>query len=151
MDINQIILQVLALTADELRLGGVTVQTAFAPDLPAVHGDSVQLQQVMLNLVTNGVDAMSGMTDRPRELSIRSAKDQLGVLVQVRDSGMGLDSGLAETLFEPFVTTKSQGVGLGLSISRSIIEAHGGSLWATAEELHGAVFHFTLPKAKGFQ
>ena len=106
------------------------MQTDFVSDLPTLHGDRVQLQQVMLNLVMNGIDAMSNITDRPRELSIKVATDPSGALVQVRDSGMGLESGMAETIFEPFFTTKPQGLGLGLSISRSIIAAHGGRLWA---------------------
>jgi C4-dicarboxylate-specific signal transduction histidine kinase len=146
LDVNQIILQMLTLTAAELRAGGVTVQTALEADLPAVFGDSVQLQQVMLNLLTNGIDAMSAIVDRPKKLSIRSVKDPLGVLIQVRDSGIGFKPSLAETLFAPFFTTKPQGLGLGLSISRSIIEAHGGSLWATVDDSYGAAFEFTLPK-----
>lgn len=151
VDINETILQVLALAAGELRSRRVAVHTECAPDLPAVLGDPVQLHQVMLNLVTNGVDAMSSMSDRPRELLIRSAIDPLGVLIQVRDSGMGLEPSLSDKIFEPFFTTKPQGLGLGLSISRSIIEAHGGRLWATAGDFHGAVFQLTLPKAKDFQ
>jgi signal transduction histidine kinase len=148
VDINETILQALALAAGESRNRGIAVYTEFAPNLPAVLGDPVQLQQVMLNLITNGVDAMSTVSDRPRELSIRSTSDPTGVLIQVRDTGIGLESHLAEKLFEPFFTTKPQGFGLGLSISRSIIEAHGGCLWASAPDLHGVVFQFTLPKAK---
>ena len=149
VDVNETVLQVLALAASELRSHGVAVHTEFAPSLPTVLGDPIQLQQVILNLVTNGVDAMSSISDRAPELFVRSARDPLGVLVQVRDSGTGFESHLAETLFEPFFTTKPQGLGLGLSISRSIIEAHGGFLWASAGDSYGSVFQFTLPKAKG--
>jgi C4-dicarboxylate-specific signal transduction histidine kinase len=148
VDVNETILQVLALAADELRCRGVAVHTEFAPNLPTVLGDPIQLQQVILNLVTNGVDSMSSINDRPPELFIRSGRDPLGVLVQVRDSGAGFDAKLAETLFEPFFTTKPQGLGVGLSISRSIIEAHGGCLWASAGDSHGSVFQFTLPKIR---
>lgn len=148
LDVNETILQSLIIAAGEPRTRGIAVHTEFAPNLPAVLGDSVQLQQVMLNLITNGVDAMSTVSDRQRELSIRSARDPTGVLIQVRDNGVGLKSRLAEKIFEPFFSTKSQGLGLGLSISRSIIEAHGGRLWATAGDLHGVMFQFTLPKAK---
>jgi C4-dicarboxylate-specific signal transduction histidine kinase len=149
VDVNETVLQVLALAARELRRHGVAVHTEFAPSLPPVLGDPIQLQQVILNLVTNGVDAMSSISNRPPGLFIRSARDPMGVLVQVRDSGTGFESHLAEKLFEPFFTTKPQGLGLGLSISRSIIEAHGGSLWASAEDSYGSVFQFTLPEAKG--
>ncbi len=146
VDVNETILQVLTLAAGELRSQGVAVHTEFAPGLPTVLGDPIQLQQVILNLVTNGVDAMSSISDRPPELFIRSARDPLGVLVQVRDSGTGFESHLAENFFEPFFTTKPQGLGLGLSISRSIVEAHGGCLWASAEDSYGSVFQFTLPQ-----
>jgi PAS domain S-box-containing protein len=149
VDVKQIILDVLALTASELREAGVTVQTDFVSDLPTLHGDRVQLQQVMLNLVMNGIDAMSNITDRPRELSIKVATDSSGAVVQVRDSGVGLESGMAETIFEPFFTTKPQGLGLGLAISRSIIAAHGGRLWADGGGIYGAVFQFTLPRTVG--
>jgi C4-dicarboxylate-specific signal transduction histidine kinase len=146
VNINQIILQVLALSAGELKSCGVTVRTDFSPDLPPVLGDPVQLQQVMFNLVANSIDAMISARNRPKELSIRSVTDSFGLLIEFRDSGIGLQADSTEGIFEPFVTTKSQGLGLGLSISRSIIEAHGGRLWATAEEPHGAVFKLTLPK-----
>jgi C4-dicarboxylate-specific signal transduction histidine kinase len=149
VDIKQIVLEVLALTASELREAGVKVQTDLVSDLPTLHGDHVQLQQVMLNLVMNAIDAMSNITDRPRELSIKAATDPLGALVQVRDSGTGLESAMAENIFEPFFTTKPQGLGLGLSISRSIILAHGGRLWAEGGGVYGAVFQFTLPKIVG--
>jgi C4-dicarboxylate-specific signal transduction histidine kinase len=147
LDINETILQALALAVGKPRNRGIVVHTDFSPDLPSVLGDPIQLQQVMLNLITNSIDAMSSVSDRSKELFIRSARDPTGVLIQVRDTGIGLESHLAEKIFEPFFTTKSQGFGLGLSISRSIVEAHGGCLWVTAADLHGVVFHFTLPGA----
>jgi signal transduction histidine kinase len=117
-------------------------------DLPTVPGDRVQLQQVILNLLINSVEAMSTVEDRRRELLIRSSRDGAsGVLVAVRDVGIGLDPGQAERLFDSFYTTKPRGLGLGLSISRSIIEAHGGRLWATPNEGYGTTLQFTLPAA----
>jgi C4-dicarboxylate-specific signal transduction histidine kinase len=145
LNINETILQALALAVGEPRNRGIVVHTEFSPDLPAVLGDPVQLQQVMLNLITNGIDAMSSDSDRSKELFIRSARDPAGILIQVRDTGIGLESHLAEKIFEPFFTTKSHGLGLGLSISRSIVEAHGGRLLVKANAPRGAVFQFTLP------
>jgi signal transduction histidine kinase len=116
--------------------------------VPAVLGDRVHLQQVVLNLITNAIDAMSTIAHRPRELLIKSAKDPEGVLIQVQDSGTGLDPEQAERIFQPFFTTKPEGIGVGLSISRSIVEAHGGRLWVTAGAPQGAVFQFTLPSAE---
>jgi PAS domain S-box-containing protein len=147
LDGNEVIREVLLLAESELLRGGVTVKTELAADVPTVLGDRVQLQQVMLNLIMNGIDAMSTIADRPRELVIRSAEHPDGVLIQVQDSGTGLDPEQADRIFEPFFTTKPQGIGVGLSISHSIIEAHGGRLWVTPGALHGAVFQFTLPKA----
>jgi PAS domain S-box-containing protein len=147
LDANKKIRDVLALAASELLKGGVTVQTELAPDVPAVLGDRVQRQQVILNLIMNGIDAMSGISDRPRELFIKSAMHPEGVLIQVQDSGKGLDPEHIDRIFEPFFTTKPQGIGMGLSISRSIIEAHGGRLWATPGSSHGAIFQFTWPRA----
>jgi PAS domain S-box-containing protein len=147
LDINEIIRAVLSLAGNELAAGGVTVQTELAADLPAVLGDRVQLQQVMLNLIMNGIEATSGITDRPRALIVRSAKHAEGVLIQVQDSGKGLDPLQADRIFEPFFTTKPEGLGMGLSISRSIVEAHGGGLWATPGAPYGAILQFTLPKA----
>ena len=147
LTLNAIIREVLALSATDLMRGGVTEHTELASDLPEVAGDPIQLQQVMLNLIMNGIDAMREVTDRPRELFIKSAKHPAGVLVQVQDSGVGFDSDQADRIFEPFFTTKPKGIGMGLSISRSIIEAHGGRLWAAPGPLQGAVFQFNLPKA----
>jgi signal transduction histidine kinase len=117
-----------------------------APALAMILGDRVQLQQVMINLVMNGVEAMHPVTDRPRELVIRSGQDETQqVLVSVTDCGVGISAENADRLFNAFFTTKSSGMGMGLSICRSIMEAHGGRLWATANVLHGATFQFTLP------
>jgi len=146
LDVNAVIREVLALADSELLKGGVTVQTELA-DVPAVLGDRVQLLQVMLNLVLNGVEAMSTITDRPRELLIKSAKHPDGVLIQVHDSGKGVDPEQADRIFESFFTTKLQGIGMGLSVGRSVVEAQGGRLWFTPGSLHGAVFQFTVPKA----
>jgi signal transduction histidine kinase len=111
-----------------------------------ILGDRVQLQQVIINMVMNGAEAMQSVTDRPRELVIRSRQDETRqVLVAVTDSGVGISAENADRLFNPFFTTKSSGMGMGLSICRSIMEAHGGRLWATANVPHGATFQFTLP------
>jgi signal transduction histidine kinase len=125
----------------------ISVRTQLAEALPAIQGDRVQLQQVILNLLINAIEAMSGMSEGPRELLISTAKtDSEGVLVAVRDLGPGLAAESVDRLFESFFTTKPGGLGMGLSICRSIIEAHQGRLWATANTPHGAVFQFTLPR-----
>jgi signal transduction histidine kinase len=125
---------------------GISLRTQLAEALPATQGDRVQLQQVILNLLINAIEAMSGMSEGPRELLISTVKtDSEGVLVAVRDSGPGLAPESIDQLFESFYTTKPGGLGLGLSICRSIIEAHQGRLWATANSPRGAVFQFTLP------
>ena len=124
-------------------------ETKLDSKLPRIAGDRVQLQQVILNLIVNAMEAMSGIDDRARELTIVSGRDDTNaVVVEVRDSGTGLDAQSAERLFEAFYTTKAEGIGIGLSISRSIVEAHGGRLWASANEPHGAVFRFSLPVAQ---
>ena len=149
LDINQKISQVLALTEHELRSHDIVLRTQLDSTLPRVAGDRVQLQQVLLNLIVNAVEAMNAVHDRPREVTIVSGQDGPNALVvEVRDSGTGLDPERAERVFEAFYTTKAEGVGIGLSISRSIVEAHGGRLWASANEPHGAVFRFSLPVAK---
>lgn len=145
LDVNEVIREVLVLVANDLVKGGVAARTALAADLPVVLGDRVLLQHVLLNLTMNALDAMSMVTGRPRELLIQSTKDSDGVLIQVQDSGKGIDSEQLPRIFEPFFTTKAEGIGLGLSISRSIIEAFGGRLWAASASPHGAVFQFTLP------
>ena len=132
-----------------MRSHDIVVRTELDRSLPRVAADRVQLQQVLLNLIVNAIEAMSSVHDRPRELTIVSRQDgQNGVVVTVRDSGTGLASEGAERVFEAFYTTKAEGIGIGLSISRSIVEAHGGRLWASANEPHGAVFRFSLPVAR---
>jgi signal transduction histidine kinase len=136
-----------ALARDELRKNSVAVRAELAADLSPVLGDRVQLQQVVLNLVMNGVEAMSGVEERPRELIIRTQNDDNGqVRVTVQDSGIGLDPQSMERVFDAFYTTKQGGMGMGLSISRSIIQNHGGKLWAVANEGPGMSVQFTIPK-----
>ena len=129
----------------------VAVNTDLMDELIPVHGDRVQLQQVVVNLILNAVEAMSSDEKGPRELSISIEQGQAdgGVLVQVRDSGPGIDPGMIERVFEPFYTTKTNGVGMGLSICRSIVNGHGGRLWAETNAPRGAVFQFTLPSPEG--
>ena len=137
----------LALAGHELQKNQVSVECQLTKTLPLVRADRVQLQQVLLNLIMNGIEAMTGVTVQPRVLVVESRIDESGdVLVAVRDSGTGLGSE-ADRLFTPFFTTKANGMGMGLPISRSLIESHGGRLWATANSPHGAVFSFTLPAA----
>jgi two-component system sensor kinase FixL len=144
--INEIITEVIALARSEIDRNHVSLKTQLSSDLPAIFGDRVQLQQVTLNLIINAVEAMSGASGDLRVLFIGSEKDESqGVLVSVRDSGPGLEPGGLNQIFTAFYTTKPHGMGMGLAISRSIIEAHGGRLWATANEDRGAVFHFSLP------
>jgi signal transduction histidine kinase len=145
LDLNEAILDVIAIAQHQLHRNDIVIETQLAAGLPLVRGDKVQLQQVLLNLIVNAIEAMSGIDER-RELTIVSATDgPEAVAVEVRDSGMGLDPERATRLFEPFYTTKSEGIGIGLSISRSIVEAHGGHLSAAANVPHGAVFRFSLP------
>ena len=122
----------------------MSIQTKFADDLSPVSGDRVQLQQVVLNLVMNAIEAMSTVGERPRELLISTCNIEDQVQVTVEDSGPGLDPNTMAKIFEPFYTTKSTGMGMGLSISRSIVQSHGGRLWATAKDGPGTAFHFTL-------
>jgi signal transduction histidine kinase len=145
--INDAILEVVALTRTEAANNGVLVRTQLAEGLPPVQGDRVQLQQVMVNLIVNAVQAMSGIGEGVRELqiSIDAVPSEGGVRVGVRDTGPGLSPESLPRLFEPFYTTKPDGMGMGLSICRSIIEAHGGRLWATRCEPRGALFQFTIP------
>jgi signal transduction histidine kinase len=146
LEINEAILEVMALARDEVAKNGISVRTQFAESLPTVHADRVQLQQVILNLLVNAIDAMSGRSSGPRELLISTVRaDPDGVLVAVRDSGPGFTPESADRLFEAFYTTKPEGLGIGLSICRSIIEAHDGRLWAVANVPEGAIFQFTLP------
>jgi C4-dicarboxylate-specific signal transduction histidine kinase len=146
LDINDVVKEVIALVQGELVSHRVSLRMEFANALPVVPADRVELQQVVINLVMNGIEAMQSVTDRPRELLIRSLQDETQqVLVSVTDCGVGISAENADRLFNAFFTTKSSGMGMGLSICRSIMEAHGGRLWATANIPHGATFRFTLP------
>jgi PAS domain S-box-containing protein len=146
LDINDVIREVVALVHRELTSLQVSLRMELAPALPMILGDRVQLQQVIINLVMNGIEAMRSITDRPRELVILSRQDETQqVLVSVTDCGVGISAENADRLFSPFFTTKSGGMGMGLSICRSIMEAHDGRLWAAANVPHGATFQFTLP------
>jgi C4-dicarboxylate-specific signal transduction histidine kinase len=146
LEINGAIREVLELTRGEAVRNGVSVQAEFADELPLVEGDRVELQQVMLNLIINAIEALSGTSERSRELLISTGKTESGgVLVAVRDSGPGLSPTILDHVFDAFYTTKPSGMGMGLSICRSIIVAHGGRLWASANVPDGATFQFTLP------
>ena len=147
LDINETINEVVRLAGHEATTKGVTITTELAPDLPRVSGDRVQLQQVVLNLVMNGIEAMASVKNHPRELLIRSGRHESNqVLVTVRDTGVGMDHEDLERIFDAFYSTKSQGLGMGLPISRSILEDHGGELWALPNEGPGTTFKFTLSK-----
>jgi PAS domain S-box-containing protein len=149
LDINEVIQEVLALAGRELYENQVLPDRQLKTDLPSVSADRVQLQQVLLNLIMNGVEAMAAVTDRPRLLGVQSRTDESGdVLIAVSDSGPGVGSEL-DRVFNPFFTTKANGMGMGLSISRSLVESHGGRLWAAPNSPHGAVFSFTLPPTGG--
>jgi PAS domain S-box-containing protein len=148
LDINDAIQEVLALTRSELQRHRVVLHTHLFVDDRPVFGDRVQLQQVLLNLIMNGVEAMSAVTDRPKVLAITSEPvEPGGVLVAVEDAGTGLDPETADRIFDPFFTTKPNGMGMGLSICRSIIEAHGGRFWASRRAPQGTAFRFTVPAA----
>ena len=146
--VNEAIEEAIGLVGAELARHRVSLLKELGPDLPPVLGDRVQFQQVILNLIANGIDAMDAVNERPRELFISSKSiDDGRVLISVSDCGAGIGQGSADHLFEAFFTTKQHGMGLGLSISRTIVEGHGGRLWAMANELYGATFQFTLPMA----
>jgi PAS domain S-box-containing protein len=144
LDVKEITQEVIILLRHELTRNRISLRADFAPNLPRVPGDPVQLQQVLINLVVNAIEAMRTSTGRPRELHIRLEKNAHGILVQVQDSGPGIAPELADRIFEPFFTTKTEGIGMGLSISRSIIESHGGQL-SLASDSRGALFQFILP------
>jgi C4-dicarboxylate-specific signal transduction histidine kinase len=147
-DINDVIQEVIKLLRNELSRSRVSLRTELESNLPGVIADSVQLQQVLINLVMNAVEAMRFSSRSPHKLLIRSAKSSEGILVQVQDSGPGIDSEVAGRIFDPFFTTKAEGIGMGLSISRSIVESHGGQL-SLLPASEGALFQFTLPAANG--
>jgi PAS domain S-box-containing protein len=145
LDMNQLVADVLRVLSDEIRDHTITVETELEADLPMVAADHVQIQQTLINLVHNGTEAMAGLTDRPKLLVLGSRRQGEELLIQVRDCGVGIKD--PTLVFEPFFTTKEAGMGMGLSISRSIIEAHGGRIWVTANEDAGTTFSFTLPLA----
>jgi C4-dicarboxylate-specific signal transduction histidine kinase len=146
LDVNDVVREAIGLTQREIFGHQVSLRMELAPALPTILGDRVQLQQVIINLVINGIEAMQSVADRPRELLIRSRQDEEElVLVSLTDCGVGISAQNADRLFNAFFTTKSDGMGMGLSICRSIMEAHGGRLWATANTPHGATFQFALP------
>jgi PAS domain S-box-containing protein len=147
LDLNETISEVLAIIGDEAKRNNVIVRTQFADALSPVAGDRVQLQQVVLNLVMNAIDAMSGVSERPRELVITTQNIDAGcVQATVEDSGIGIASDAVDKIFDSFYTTKPGGMGMGLSISRSILQSHGGRLWAVGKDAPGTMFHFTVPK-----
>jgi PAS domain S-box-containing protein len=150
LNINEPIQEVIALVSSDLIRSEVELKADLAADLPPIEGDRIQLQQVILNLILNAKDAMSAVQTHPRELLITSRKSKSGqVVVAVRDSGKGLDPGDADRIFDPFFSSKPEGMGLGLSISRTIIEAHHGTLWATPNEDKGVTIQFALPQGSG--
>jgi C4-dicarboxylate-specific signal transduction histidine kinase len=147
-DINDRIRQALLLADDAISSGQVQVEIDLDTSLPVVLGDRVQLEQLLLNLILNAVEAMQDVDERSRVLRVRSARDHHGrVVITVQDSGIGIQPGDADRLFDPFFTTKPDGMGMGLSISRSIVEAHGGELWASSGRERGAELSFALPSA----
>jgi signal transduction histidine kinase len=145
VDLNEAAREVIALSLSDLERQRVALQLEFADQLPALVGDRIQLQQVVLNLLRNASEAMSGIEDRPRHLLIRTEHAGESVRLMVQDSGIGLSTKDVERLFESFYTTKRDGMGIGLSISRSIIEAHRGRMWAAANDGPGATFAFSIP------
>src|SRR5688572_4347144 len=150
VDLNEATQEVIALSRSELQRNRVVLRSEFADDLSPVTGDRVQLQQVILNLLLNASDAMSGVTERPRELVIQTEPDERdGVCLSIRDAGVGLEPREMDRLFEPFYTTKPGGMGIGLSVSRSIIESHNGRLWAAPNDGPGATFAFSIPRGAG--
>ena len=150
LQINEIIEEVVALADRQAIENSVSIVVELKSDLPPIFGDRIQLQQVILNLMMNGIEAMTGVDHRPRRVLIRSQmRDDDQVCISVQDCGIGVSTEVMARLFEPFFTTRSQGIGMGLPISRSIIEAHGGRLWAESTANQGSVFQFTLPSGGG--
>jgi len=148
LEINQIVAEVLRVLSEELRDNGIVVDMQMQDDLPTIEADRVQIQQTLINLVHNAIEAMAGVTDRAKSLRLSSWRQGEELLIQVRDNGSGIKDDPA-LIFEPFFTTKGSGMGMGLSISRSIVEAHGGRIWATVNEDDGMTFSFTLSLVSG--
>jgi len=145
MDLNEVAREVTALSSTEIQKNGVTLRQEFADGLPAAVGDRIQLQQVILNLLRNAAEAMNTIDEHPKELLVKTERDGENVRLSVKDSGVGLTSEAADKIFQAFYTTKTDGMGIGLSISRSIIEAHRGRLWATPNDGPGSTFSFSIP------
>jgi len=150
LDINKVIREVIALLEVELRRNGASLRTESPGNLRPIVVDRVLVQQVILNLIMNAMEAMRAVSDRARVLRIRTEEQPSGsIVVRIQDSGVGIDPEHSSRMFEAFYTTKAQGIGMGLAISRSIIEAHGGRLWAVANDGPGSTFCFTLPVDAG--
>jgi signal transduction histidine kinase len=148
--LNEIIDESVALAESQASRNDVSVEIELEPHLPVTLGDRIQLPQVILNLMLNGIESMSEVTTRPRRLMIRSmTREEDEICVSIEDCGIGVSAENLPRLFEPFFTTRSQGIGMGLAISRSIVEAHGGRLWAESTVNQGSVFQFTLPVGSG--
>jgi C4-dicarboxylate-specific signal transduction histidine kinase len=151
VQLNHVIEEVIVLVNSQASANNVSILLELTPGLPVVIADRIQLQQVILNLIMNAIESMSGLTDRPKQLLIRSQmQDSSNVTVSIQDSGIGVDADVMARLFEPFFTTRSEGIGMGLAISLSIIESHGGRLWAESTLNQGSVFRFTLPRKDDF-
>jgi C4-dicarboxylate-specific signal transduction histidine kinase len=148
LDVNQVIREVLSLLEDRFRRDGISLHAEIPENLPPAMVDRVLLQQVILNLLLNAMDAMRPVNDRPKVLRIRTEQSSGNIVVRVQDSGPGLEPDHLSRIFEAFYTTKVDGIGMGLTISRSIVEAHGGRLWAVANDGPGGSFYFTLPIEK---
>src|SRR5262249_25331238 len=145
LDVNDLVHDVLALVQGEIESRGVVLQRDLLDRPPTIVGERVPLQQVLLNLIMNAAEAMSSLTDRPRVLSVGTQMSDAGILISVADCGVGIEADNVNRIFEAFFTTKPQGMGMGLSICRSIVEAHGGRLWAAPASPHGAIFNVQLP------
>jgi signal transduction histidine kinase len=145
LDLSDVAQDVLDLVAHEAQRKQVTLVSELGRELPNVSADRIQLQQVLINLVMNGIDAMNGVDGRKPELTLKTVRVDDDIVTEVTDCGVGIEAGKSEQLFKPFHTTKPTGMGMGLAISRSIIEAHGGRLWAENNVDHGASFKFSLP------
>jgi len=148
LNVRSVLGDVATLLRPDAAARHVGLELKVPADLPAVRGDQVQVQQVLLNLILNGMDSLEGLVERPRAVTVTARRDgPASVEISVSDSGRGIDAGHVDRIFEPFFTTKAKGIGMGLSISRGIIEAHGGRLWAENNAVVGATFRFTLPVA----
>ncbi len=146
LDINDSVNEIITLTSREIEENHVSLRTEFSDNLPLIPGDRVQLQQVILNLILNAIESMDGVADEARELFVSTTFDITNaILVVIRDNGIGMEAGKIDNLFDAFYTTKPNGLGIGLAISRSIVEAHGGRIWAERNAPRGAIFQFTLP------